>query len=159
MVFCYFQGVHKEISNMKKVKGNFVTNQKSKCANIPLINTCSKFIYGWSCSSVFITILIPFYFVNLFHTEPSRHLLLKVINRNSRTRFEICSKLTIRTPERCHWRPLDVFIVNFEHISHLVLVVLLLTLNNCLLGRRNSRIIVCERHLWSFQTKFRDIGF
>ena len=28
-----------------------------------------------------------------------------------------------------HWRRSDVFIVNFEHISHLVLVFLLLTLN------------------------------
>ena len=40
--------------------------------------------------------------------------LLKVNNRNTRTRCEICS---------------GVFIVNFEHISHLVLVFLLLALN------------------------------
>ena len=40
-----------------------------------------------------------------------------------------CSKLTIKTPERCHWRCSGVFIVNFEHISHLVLVFLLLTLS------------------------------
>ena len=51
--------------------------------------------------------------------------LLKVNNRNTRTRFEICSKLAIKTPERRS----GVFIVNFEHISHLVLVFLLLTLN------------------------------
>ena len=37
-------------------------------------------------------------------------------------------KLTIKTPERRHWRRSDVFIVNFEHNSHLVLVFLLLTL-------------------------------
>ena len=30
--------------------------------------------------------------------------LLKVNNRNSRKRCEICSKLTIKTPERRHWR-------------------------------------------------------
>ena len=47
--------------------------------------------------------------------------LLKVDNRNTRTMCEICSKLTIKTPER--------LFVNFEHISHLVLVFLLLTLN------------------------------
>ena len=41
----------------------------------------------------------------------------------------MCSKLTINTPERRHWRRSGVFIVNFEHISHLVLVFLLLTLN------------------------------
>ena len=29
--------------------------------------------------------------------------LFKVNNRNTRTRCEICSKLTIKTPERRHW--------------------------------------------------------
>ena len=42
---------------------------------------------------------------------------------------EICSKLTIKTPERRQWRCSSVFIVNFEHISHLDLMFLLLTLN------------------------------
>ena len=51
--------------------------------------------------------------------------LLKVNNRNTRTRCEICSKLTIKAPE-CRS---GVFIVNIEHISHLPLVFLLLTLN------------------------------
>ena len=60
---------------------------------------------------------------------PAGIYLLKVNNRNTRTRCEICSKLTINTPERRHWRRSGVFIVNFEHISYLVLVFLLLTLN------------------------------
>ena len=55
--------------------------------------------------------------------------LFKVNNRDTRTRYEICSKLTIKTPERRQWRRSGVFIVNFEKISHLVLVFLLLTLN------------------------------
>ena len=54
---------------------------------------------------------------------------LKVSNRNTRTGCEICSELTIKTPERRHWCRSGVFIINFEHISHLVLVFLLLTLN------------------------------
>ena len=37
--------------------------------------------------------------------------------------------LTMKAPERRQWRCSGVFIVNFEHISHLVLVFLLLTLN------------------------------
>ena len=41
--------------------------------------------------------------------------MFKVNNRNTRTRCEICSKLTIKTPERHHWRRSGVFIVNFEH--------------------------------------------
>ena len=48
--------------------------------------------------------------------------LLKVNNRNTQTRSEICSKLKIKTPERRHWDHFDVFLVNFEHISHFVLV-------------------------------------
>ena len=40
------------------------------------------------------------------------------------------SKLTIETLEHGrHWRRSGIFIVNFEHISHLVLVFLLLTLS------------------------------
>ena len=55
--------------------------------------------------------------------------MFKVNNRNTITRCEICSKLTIKTPERQQWRRSGVFIVNFEHISQLVLVFLLLTMN------------------------------
>ena len=58
---------------------------------------------------------------------PDDIYLFKVNNRNTRTRCEICSKLRIKTPERRS----GVFIVNFENISHLVLVFLLLTLNMC----------------------------
>ena len=38
-------------------------------------------------------------------------------------------------PERRKWRRSGIFIVNFERISHLVLMFLLLTLNNFRLGR------------------------
>ena len=55
--------------------------------------------------------------------------MFKVNNRNTRTRCKICSKLTIKIPERCHWRRFGIFIVNFERISHLVLVFLQLTLS------------------------------
>ena len=51
--------------------------------------------------------------------------LLKVNNRNTRARCKICSKLTIQTPERRHWHRSGLFIVNFEHNSHLALVFIL----------------------------------
>ena len=35
--------------------------------------------------------------------DPVSIYLLKVNNRNTRTRSEICSKLTIKTPERRQW--------------------------------------------------------
>ena len=50
-------------------------------------------------------------------------------NRNTRTMCEICLKLTIKTPERRHWRRSGVFIGNFKQISHVILVFLLSTLN------------------------------
>ena len=51
--------------------------------------------------------------------------------------------LTKKTPERRQWHCSGVFIVNFEHTPHLVLVFLLLTLNmNCRLGRETSNLQV-----------------
>ena len=58
--------------------------------------------------------------------NPSKNLLLN--NRNTRRRYEKCSKLTIKTPERRR-RFFDVFIVNSEQISQFLLVFLLLILN------------------------------
>ena len=55
--------------------------------------------------------------------------MFKVNNRSTRTRFEICSKLTVKIPEQRQWCRPGIFTVNFEHISHLFLDFLLLTLN------------------------------
>ena len=53
---------------------------------------------------------------------PAGNYIFKVNNRSTRKRCEICSKLTIKTPERCF----DAFIVNLSHISHLTIVFLAL---------------------------------
>ena len=53
----------------------------------------------------------------------------RVSHGNSRARCELCSKLTIKTPERRHWCRSGFFIVKFEQIFHIVLVLLVLTLN------------------------------
>ena len=55
--------------------------------------------------------------------------MFKVDNTDTRTRCEMCSKLTIKTPERSQWRHSGVFIVNFEHILRLYQLFLLLTLS------------------------------
>ena len=60
---------------------------------------------------------------------PTGIYLLKVNNRNTRTRCEIYSKLTIKIPEWLHRGRSGVFIVNFERILHLAVVFLFLTLN------------------------------
>ena len=62
----------------------------------------------------------PFYLAGIY--------LLKVNDRNTRKRYKRYSKLTIKTPERHWWRRSGATVVNSEHISHLVLVFLLLTL-------------------------------
>ena len=67
--------------------------------------------------------------ISVFNYSPASVCLLKVNNRKTRTRYEICLKLTIKIPEQHHWCRSGVFIVNFGHTSHLVLVFLLLTLN------------------------------
>ena len=55
--------------------------------------------------------------------------LFKDNNGNTRAMHETGLKLTIKAPERRHWRRSGVFIVNFEQILHIVLVFPLLTLN------------------------------
>ena len=67
----------------------------------------------------------------LFTLNYSYRLLKILIHPQECVRHhnDACSKLTIKTPERPHWRRSGVFIVNLEHISHLVLFFLLLTLS------------------------------
>ena len=48
---------------------------------------------------------------------PSRHLL-KGNNVNTTATCKICSRLTIKSPERRHWRLSGVFIFNFQLIWH-----------------------------------------
>ena len=77
--------------------------------------------------------LIPW--LPILNTHLAGTYSLKINNRNTRTRCEICSKLTAKTPERRHWCRYGVFIVNFEHISHLVPEFrLLIWTCNCRLG-------------------------
>ena len=64
-----------------------------------------------------------------FLTFPAGIYLFEVNNGNTRTMCEICSKLTIKTPEQYQWSRYGVFIVNFEQISDIALVFPWLTLN------------------------------
>ena len=73
-------------------------------------------------------------FFNPFHFQkytdyPSSIYVFKVNNKNTLTVCEIFSKLTIKTPEQCHWRRSGVFIVNFEQMSYIVIIFPLFTLN------------------------------
>ena len=70
----------------------------------------------------------------IVRSYPAGNYLFKISNRNTIIRCERCSKLTIKTPERRHRRCSGVFIVNFEHISHFVLVFLLLIVSSKMLA-------------------------
>ena len=59
---------------------------------------------------------------------PAGIYLFKVNIKNTRIMCEICSELTIKTSQQCQYCS-GIFIVNFEQISHIAQVVLLLTLN------------------------------
>ena len=75
---------------------------------------------GSECASSLICRTFSFEYVYLL----AGIYLFKVNIRNARTRFEICS-----SEQKSHCCRSGVFIANFEQISHLVLVFLLLTLN------------------------------
>ena len=75
-------------------------------------------------------------FLKINPYEDYKQILLFKISQNTHLITQpaiTCSKLTIETLEQSakyvQWCRSDVFIVNFEHISHLVLVFLLLTLS------------------------------
>ena len=67
--------------------------------------------------------------------NPAGIYLFKLNKKNTRTMCEVCSKLTIKTTK---WRRSGVFIVNFEQISHTVLVFPFLTLNKKILSGKTS---------------------
>ena len=71
----------------------------------------------------------------------TRIYILKLNNKITKARCEIYFKLTIKIPERHHWRRPGVFIINFEHISHLVPVFLLLTYAGWAKGFCGKKII------------------
>ena len=54
--------------------------------------------------------------------------LFKVNHGNTGATDEICLNLTMNTPELRYWRRVGVFFNNFEQISHIVLMFLLLNL-------------------------------
>ena len=67
----------------------------------------------------------------LLFKHPIKFYLFKVKNRGFRKKGrKICSKLPIKTPDRVHDVSSGIFIVTFEHVSHLFPVFSSLTLNS-----------------------------
>ena len=61
-------------------------------------------------------------------SKPASICLFQVNNGDFRTMYGICSRLTQKTPEQCHRCRSGVFIITFEQISHVVLLLPFLTL-------------------------------
>ena len=70
---------------------------------------------------------------------PVGKYLFKVNNVNTRTMYEICSKLTIKTSQQRHGPHSAVFIVNFEQILHIILVVSALKSEHA-----SARCLICH---------------
>ena len=105
------------------------TDQRPSILIIILRKTTDTYFFNLTFPLVAISNRLARFMGCFTHANPAGIYLIKVNNRNTRNRCEICSKLTIKTPERRQWRRSGVFIVSFKHISHLVLMFLLLTLN------------------------------
>ena len=56
--------------------------------------------FDWSSLTPIDANISPSSTRNINSTMPASNYMFKVNNRNTRTRCEICSKLTIKTPER-----------------------------------------------------------
>ena len=115
---------------------------------LSLINSCfrvhaesilSKLIYEWNLATdVSMWVLQKVFGAAFYKTPPNiwikSNILCNIPTNNYLFKFkgkkyEICPKLKLKTPERRRWRCFGLFIVEFEHISHLFLVFLILNLN------------------------------
>ena len=98
--------------------------------------------------------------------SPIKIYLFKLNNRNTRKKFEVCSKLTTKT--RRHCRLFGVFIVNFERISQLIVAIVSIVnfkqVNSCWQScglfavYNNGNICFCQKLniYWKFICMFMD---
>ena len=87
--------------------------------SIPIRNVRNKAFFLWEISSDYAV---------LYSSSLANKYMPKVSNRNTRIRSKTCSKLSKKKSLRRHWYRSVGFTVNFEHIIHLILVYILLTL-------------------------------
>ena len=96
--------------------------------------------------------------------NPVDYYMFKVNNRDTRTRCEICSKLTIKIPERHQWHRSSILIVNFEHVSHLALFFVVVNFEqvNAACNRHNNRLhhLTTSLCIWrrNYQNLFQKIA-
>ena len=81
----------------------------------------------------------------IYYTQAGNYIS-KDNKRNTRVRCKIYSKLTKKTPERRQWCRSGVFIVNFEHLSYLFLLFLLLTLSSLMPAGKKAKVTYSHYH-------------
>ena len=59
--------------------------------------------------------------------------LFKINSENIRTKYKVCLKLTIKTPERRHWSHSSAFNIKFEQISQTQAGLILVSPNTALI--------------------------
>ena len=124
---------------MTCVSRMFDSHRFTRCSSFRFLYPLEYFPVQFSCLLAGNTWVHFFCYLLVLDKYPVGNYMFKFNNRNTRTRCEICSELTIKTPERHYWCRSSVFIVNFEHILHLVQVFLLSTL---------SRLILSVMHIY-----------
>ena len=100
----------------------------TSCSDIPINNfkhfVVTNHILKLRGERNFLYLYIPVFGLNtgmVRYYYTTKIYPFKAISRSSRKRCEICSKLTIKEPERLQWCRCGVFIVNFEYFLHLFL--------------------------------------
>ena len=114
-----FYSVLTHINQKKETKATFLIGFHQACLGMPTLFKIARRISSLYCFSILQLIVSEIYscFYSTFHYgflspylnkdfygHPVCIYLLKVTNRNSRTRCEKCSKLTLKTLERRQWR-------------------------------------------------------
>ena len=77
---------------------------------------------------------------------PANIYLFKVNNKNTRKKLWNMFKVNNKNNRAASWLRSGVFIVNFEHISHLIITFLMLTLNKEILAGLTQ--ISTQKGLW-----------
>ena len=98
------------------------------------------FVFSIRMGQICLKLSLFYFCFFLYWKYPVNKYMLKFNNRNTRKKYETCSKLTIATPKQYYWHHSGVFIVIFEQTLYLGLVITLLILKRLLPAGRFFQI-------------------
>ena len=110
-ILLFRNGYHNLNKNFQIITATIKYILSGKSFDEPFLWNCifAPLIFGswWTCSVGFVYVQVTCADV-IYHRVGI--YLFKVSNGKTRTMYEICSKLTIKTLEWCHWRRSHVYI-------------------------------------------------